>query len=354
MKQLLILLLLTVLSACSGLPAARPVPSLTPVPPPTASATPTAVPTATRTATPSATATATATAAPSPTPDPLAAWTAEGLRQLPYGTGEISIGAIVNQTAAYTTYRIRYPTADNLTVTGLLHLPAGDGPFPLVIANRGYIEPERYQPGMGSRGFSDAAARAGFVVIAPDFRGYAGGDDGPNEFYHGYAVDVLSLIPLARRLPQVQAGPIAMWGHSRGAAITLQVISLTDAVAAASVVAPPPIDLAADYERRLRQSGGNPGSETWPFPPAADPQAYRRLSPLYRLADAVAVVQLHHGTADTLTDPSASQAIADTLRAAGREAELRWYPGAPHTLAGTDAATMHQRSLELFRSTLNP
>jgi hypothetical protein len=39
---------------------------------------------------------------------------------------------------------------------------------------------------------------------------------------------------------------------------------------------------------------------------------------------------------------------------AGREAELRWYPGAPHTLAGTDAATMHQRSLELFRSTLNP
>jgi len=36
---------------------------------------------------------------------------------------------------------------------------------------------------MDSRAFSDVMARNGFLVVAPDFRSYAGGDDSPNPFY---------------------------------------------------------------------------------------------------------------------------------------------------------------------------
>jgi dienelactone hydrolase len=68
-------------------------------------------------------------------------------------------------------------------LTGLLHRPTGHGPFPDIIANRGTIARDIDQSGMDSRAFSDVMARNGFLVVAPDFRSYAGGDDSPNPFY---------------------------------------------------------------------------------------------------------------------------------------------------------------------------
>ena len=150
-------------------------PTATPIPP-----TPTEAPTAS----PGPTATATPVP-PTATPDPVAGLTIPELRARPVGAGAITVGEVWNQTAAYTSYRISYP-ADGLTLTGLLHVPAGAGPFPVIIANRGTIARDIYQPGMDSRAFSDLMARNGYLVVAPDFRGYAGGDDGPNQFYTGY------------------------------------------------------------------------------------------------------------------------------------------------------------------------
>ena len=77
-----------------------------------------------------------------------------------------------------------------------------------------------------------------------------------------------------------------MWGHSRGASVTIAALTISDQIAAAVVYAPAPADLAQDYARRLRQSGGNPGSSTWPFLPDQNPDAYRRISPINYL-DAV-------------------------------------------------------------------
>lgn len=315
-------------------------PSSTPMPTPAPSATPTATlePTATPVPTPSV----------SPTPDPVAGLTMPDLRQVRYGEGEISIGEVWINGPNYTTYRISYPSADGLRLTGLLHLPDGDGPFPVIIANRGYIAPERYQPGMDSRAFSDYFARRGYLVVAPDYRGYGGGDSGPNPFYTGYYIDVLSLIPLAQKLPQARPGPVGMWGHSRGASITVASVTISDQIAAAVVYAPAPADLAEDYARRYRQSGGNPGSDTFPFPPEADPAAYARVSPINYFDAVQAPVMLHHGTADTTVDASASVAIADALRAAGKDVTLHLYEGGPHTLGGEQEQLYLQRTLEFF------
>jgi len=286
-----------------------------------------------------------------PTPDPVAGLTIADLRARDFGAGALEIGAVYRRGGGYTTYRISYP-ADGLTLTGLLHVPNGDGPFPVIIANRGHIDLERYQPGMDSRAFSEYFAPRGYVVVAPDYRGYAGGDAGPNPFYTGYYADVLALIPLAQALPMARPGKVGMWGHSRGASITVAAATISDQIAAAVVYAPAPADLAADYERRRRQSSNRPGDDTWPFTPAQNPVAYRRVSPINYLDAVTAPIMLHHGTADTVVDSSASVAIADALRAAGKDVILHLYEGGPHTLSGRQERLYFERTLEFFRKNL--
>jgi dienelactone hydrolase len=360
------LLLLLALSGCSGAVTPNQAAEL-----PTAaqaaataqpSASPTALPSATAAATrsaPTATSAPTSTPAPAPTlaptaeptPDPVAGLTIADLRARKFGAGAIEIGAVYRRGGGYTTYRISYPV-DQLRLTGLLHVPNGDGPFPVIIANRGHIDPERYQPGMDSRAFSEYFAPRGYLIVAPDYRGYAGGDSGPNAFYTGYYADVLALIPLAQALPMARPGKVGMWGHSRGASITVAATAISDQIAAAVVYAPAPADLAADYERRRRQSSNRPGDDTWPFAPADNPEAYRRVSPINYLDAASAPIMLHHGTADTVVDSSASVAIADALRAAGKDVTLHLYEGGPHTLTGQQERLYFERTLEFFQKHL--
>lgn len=345
------------IAASSSPVAAQPVVAAAPTA--TASAAPTATSQPTMTATPGPTATATeipATATPSPAPptptaDPVAGLTIPDLRTRRFGDGEITIGEVWLRGDGYTSYRISYPV-DGLRLTGLLHVPAGAGPFPVIIANRGTIARDIYQPGMDSRAFSDLMARNGYLVVAPDFRGYAGGDDGPNQFYTGYYTDVLGLIPLAQKLPMARPGKVGMWGHSRGGSATVAALTISDQIAAAVVYAPAPADLAEDYARRLRQSGGNPGRGTWPFPPEQNPEAYQRVSPINYFDAVSAPVLLHHGTADTTVDESASVAIAERLRASGKDVTLYLYEGSGHALQGAAYNLYAERTLEFFRTHL--
>ncbi len=57
---------------------------------------------------------------------------------------------------------------------------------------------------------------------------------------------------------------------------------------------------------------------------------------------------LHHGTADTTVDASASVAIADALRAAGKDVTLHLYEGGPHTLQGAQETLYLERTLAFF------
>lgn len=56
----------------------------------------------------------------------------------------------------------------------------------------------------------------GFVVIATQYRGADGGE-GTDQFGGGDIDDLTDLVPLARRLPSVEAGDPFVLGYSRGA-----------------------------------------------------------------------------------------------------------------------------------------
>lgn len=110
--------------------------------------------------------------------------------------------------------RISYRSG-GLRVTGYLLHPAAPGPHPVLIWLRG-----------GNREFGKIdqitllnlqyVADAGFIVLAPQYRGVDGGE-GEDEFGGADVVDVLALLPLARALPHADSARLYLLGGSRGA-----------------------------------------------------------------------------------------------------------------------------------------
>ena len=138
------------------LPSATPR-SFTPTPPPTSTQTPT------QTETPTLT----------PTLHPLSPYFVESLRARSYTGGTIEIVETLEQTSAYTSYLIAYPS-DGLRITGMMNVPVGEGPFPVILLNHGHYDLSEYTTGRGTKNAADIFARHGYLTLASDYRGHAG------------------------------------------------------------------------------------------------------------------------------------------------------------------------------------
>ncbi len=352
----LILALASLLIGCSG-PEPTPAPSTTPSPTmlPTATPTFTPAPTETPTITPTPTKTPTPmpTATPTATPHPLEPYTIEGLRERDYPGGTIEIQEEIAVTSAYTRYLIAYPS-DGLTITGILHLPFGDGeePYPVVILNHGYIPPERYVSGSDTWRPADYLARHGYLTLAPDFRGWGGSGDGDNFFRNGLVVDALNLVGSLPSLPQADVERVGMWGHSMGGGITVKAILIEPRIKAALLYA----SVSADSAENLEKWPPHPPQEDPPDDPLwytyqeaiTDPEFLRLTSPINYFDLATAPVQIHQGLADTTTPPEWAEAIRDALVDADKEVEYYTYEGQGHAFQGQSWTLFLERMTDFF------
>jgi dipeptidyl aminopeptidase/acylaminoacyl peptidase len=354
-RALLVLLALFV-PACAA-PTGSPPPTVAPatetvLPPPTATFPPPQPPSPTPTQT--LTLTPTAPPTPTPTPEPFAAYYVESLRARVYGEGPIEIVATLQRTSAFTRYLIAYPS-DGLRITGMMNVPAGEGPFPVVVLNHGYYDPAVYTTGRGTQPAADTLARHGYLTLASDYRNYAGSDSGPDPFRAGYAVDVLNLIASVGSLPQARAEAIGVWGHSMGGGIAL----------AAMVVDPPGLraavlygamsgDFVDNYYRIAYFRGADTPGPEWPVAPPDAPEAYARLSPINYLHYVSVPTLIHHGELDATVPLAWSLRLAQALRDAGRDATLYTYPAAGHSFFDADWNTFMTRNVEFFDRLLRP
>ncbi len=310
--------------------------------------TPTKTPTPTVTATPTRTPTPTIT--PTPTPHPLAHMTIEGLRAQDFSGGTIEVRWTYTTTATYTRYYIAYPS-DDLTITGVMHLPKGEGPFPVVILNHGYIAPERYWSGADTWNAADYLAQRGYLTLAPDYRGWGGSDKSDDFLRIGLTIDVLNLVGSLPSLPQADPERVGMWGHSLGGGVTTRIVTVDSRVKAAVLYGP----ISADDWEVIRRFG----SGTWMYDPH-DPaqQAYRqathdwdflrRTSPINYLGFVTAPVQIHQGADDDVTPPRWAKAIRDGLESAGKDVEYYAYPGQGHAIQGESWTLFMQRVTDFF------
>lgn len=314
--------------------------TLTPTVPPSPTTTPSPTPTPTNTPPPT----------PTPTPDPYAGVTVADLATRSYGGGQLTILDTMGSTADFTRYLITF-TSDELTIYGFMNVPQGEGPFPVALVMHGYINPAQYNTLGYTARYADALARAGYLVIHPNYRNWPPSDEGPDPFRAAHAVDALNLITLIREQagqlgPLEQADPlfIGMMGHSMGGGITLRTVTVSNAVDAAVLYGSMSGDEKKNFEKILIWSDGERGQEEFNTPDAD----LERISPIYHLDRIDAAVSIHHGENDGTVPLQWSLDLCEDLQTLGKAVECFTYPGQPHTFYGESDQLFMQRIIEFF------
>jgi dipeptidyl aminopeptidase/acylaminoacyl peptidase len=255
------------------------------------------------------------------------------------------------ENSLFTRYLIFYPS-DGLRIFGFLNLPAGDGPFPVVIALHGYVDPAVYHTLAYTTRYADELARNGFLVIHPNLRGYLPSDDGPNLFRVGMAVDVLNLIALVQSqggrpglLGSADPSRIGLWGHSMGGGISTRVMTVNPDVEAVLLYGAMSGDEQKNFERIFNVfSEGERGLEELNAPP----EVFKRISPINYLDNVQAAVSIHHGRLDTEVPLEWSIDLCDRLTQIGKVVECYYYQDQPHTFRADGDLLFISRMVDFF------
>lgn len=253
-----------------------------------------------------------------------------------YDAGPLRVGHLVADEGASRRYQVTYRSG-RLDVSGQLSLPAGEGSFPLVVLAHGYEPPSTYRSGATLAREQSHLAAHGYAVLLTDYRNHAGSDRegaGPVAAPLGYPEDVVNAVLAVRRagLPSIDSSRVALLGRSMGGGVALAAAAarpgLVDAVVLSSPVSSSAVDNferwvtpGGDLDGRVRASYGGPRS---------NPAFWREASVRGYLDRVDLPVQVHHGTADTVTPVEWSRTTVDALRAAGQAVEYFEYPGEDH------------------------
>jgi len=364
--------LVFVLVACQPVPVS-PAETATLPPPHVVIETITPSPVPTLTLTPSATPT---------TEELLSLFTIDGLRQHKYESGKIHIQKTLDENDLYTAYLIDYPS-DGLTITGVMQIPKGDGPFPVIIMNHGFFSRSIYHSGDGTDRSSAYLAQHGYITLASDYRSWGESDIGASFFYSGLVIDVINLISAIPSILQADPERVGIWGHSMGGGVTMKVITILGGnvgagsprpkVKAAVLYSP----VSADDTDIINRWGmgcfgdiatgeqivGCNSSDIIPIDlplnlqnayrfAASDVDTLKRISPFYNLRYVDVPVQIHYGTEDgkviSGTPPEWSVKLTQGLRDAGKQVELYQYDGERHSFIGEPWFVFMNRVLWFF------
>lgn len=268
----------------------------------------------------------------------------ENLRKRDFKSGEITIEETQVHTSSYTSYIISYPS-DNLKIYGMMNVPDGNGPFPVIVLNHGYFNQSSFTSGDGTRTMAEILASNGYITLASDYRGFGKSqNDGQGSRGHRpeYAIDVLNLIASVKSLKKADQNKIGIWGHSMGGEVALRVAETTDKLKAIVLWAPTSAsasDNAAFYSR------GRQGAS---LSTNQNRNAQEGISPINYLKYINAPISLHQGLSDTEVNPQWSKNLADALKKEGKSFEYFEYPGQDHNFRNLGWDEISQKTLEFF------
>jgi dipeptidyl aminopeptidase/acylaminoacyl peptidase len=160
--------------------------------------------------------------AAAPTPEPSTAGAPKTLRTLiesPPESPELDLGAETPGDG----FRIVEASylSEGLTITGVVYLPDGPGPFPGVVVVHGGVDASTFTTGGDLVREQEDLALTGHVVFAPDLRGLGGSDPDPSgdlDLNVGQTLDVVNAgrALAASGIPSLDPGRIGLFGHSLG------------------------------------------------------------------------------------------------------------------------------------------
>lgn len=282
-------------------------------------------------------------------------YTIDFLRGRTYGGGNIEVVEKLAETDLFTRYLIRYPS-DGLNIYGFANIPKGAGPFPVIVALHGYIDPAIYQTLDYTTSALDYLTQTGYIVIHPNMRGYPPSDTGDNLFRVGMAVDVLNLLALIKS----QSGPpelfaaasdeIGLWAHSMGGSIALRVLTVSSDVKAAVLFS----SLSGNESKNsvlLSQTSSDPIYQTELNAPR---NVFKYISPMYYYQYITAPIQLHHGSVDQTVPVAWAEETCTAMKTAGVQIECIYYPTEDHTFRSRVAEQVTSAMLGFYQAHLSP
>ena len=273
-----------------------------------------------------------------------------------YNGRRLRLGDVIVRTDAYTQRAVTY-RSEGLTISGVMNVPRGRGPFPVLVLAHGYIDPAVYVTGQGLRREQDWLARAGYVVLHVDYRNHAGSDRDPRaelELRLGYTVDVINAVRAVRRSPLrfVDRERIGLLGRSMGGGVVYNVLAVAPGLVDAGVVFAPVSSLTADnFNRWTRDEDDRAGLSRRIIrrygAPERNREFWREASPRPYFGRVTEPVLIHHGTADESCPIRWSRGSLAALERAGVDARMFTYPGEPHAFIAAWPTSM-RRTVRFF------
>jgi uncharacterized protein len=302
------------------------------------------------------------------------------MRKKSYPGSDFMIEQTLADGSNYHQYIVSY-LSDGFKIYGLLTVPTTEMPkggFPAIVFNHGYIPPAEYTTTGRYIAYVDSLARAGYVVLKPDYRGH-GNSQGPADgayYSPAYAIDVLNAVSAIKKLgnpsqPSLQFSPrvresskevrtligsgkndlivnpnkIGMWGHSMGGNITMRdlVVDPKDIKVAViwSGVVGSYTDLLNWHDPKYRPSASELALRNRYRAdiikqfgtPDKNPEFWNAIDPHSFSKDVLAHVQLHASYDDEEVPESMAESYKNSLEKAGKTVEFYTYNGADHNLS---------------------
>ncbi len=217
--------------------------------------------------------------------------------------------------------------SDGITVCAYVYAPRSPrGKLPVVIFNRGSYTWKEFA-GEYLLTFH-RLAKAGFVVVAPMYRG-SGGAEGRDELGGADLHDLLNAGEVLRQLPYADANALFMYGESRGGMMTYQAIRERFPMRAAAVYGG-----FTDLGELAGPAGkfAAAARTIWPDYEEHREEIVRRRSALQWAERFETPVLIMHGGADGDVPPRQALALATRLNELGKKYELIVRAGSRHTL----------------------
>jgi dipeptidyl aminopeptidase/acylaminoacyl peptidase len=301
---------------------------------------------------PPRTAAASTSASPQPSsPSPSAATTADAA-ELPPVTNPVSLpalmakeydgrglrlGRVLAQTGDYTRRAVTYRSGD-LRISGIMNIPRGGGPFPVLILLHGYIDPSFYVTGQGLMREQDYLARRGSAVLHTDYRDHAGSDNDPSaerRLRLGYTEDAVNAVLAVKRspLPFLDGERVGLLGRSMGGGVTYNTLVAQPGLVDAAVVFAPVSSRTSDnFNRWIRDERSELAAEIIDRygSPEDAPDFWRDISPRTYFDRITEPLLIHHGTSDDSCPIRWTRTSYAALQRAGKDAKLFVYDGEEH------------------------
>jgi dipeptidyl aminopeptidase/acylaminoacyl peptidase len=260
-----------------------------------------------------------------------------GLIARDYDGRGLRLGRVLARTSDYVRHAASY-RSDGLRISGVMNVPRGNGPFPVLVLLHGYIDPASYVTGQGLMREQDYLAREGYAVLHIDYRNHAGSDDDPaaeRRLRLGYTADTINAVLAVKRsgIARLDGERVGLLGRSMGGGVTYNALVTRPGLVKAAVVFAPVSSRTADnFNRWIRDDRSDLAGQITRRhgTPQENPRFWREVSPRPYFDRVTEPLLIHHGTSDDSCPIRWTRASYAALQEAGADTRLFVYEGEEH------------------------